>query len=86
MADCTKFGLFIWINDEPIRGNVLKLASITTPFYFSNELQRRDYERYEVGQEVEAKCPYFGINTAIIGKIEGMFPLQVIDLDSSLFN
>ena len=65
MSDCKKYAIFVWINDDPVTGRVLKLSNITHP--------RRDYDEYFEGQEVDAKCPGFGINKAVIGKISGEF-------------
>ena len=63
MADCKKYAIFVWVNDDPVTGRVLKLSNVTHP--------RRDYEDYFEGQEVDAKCPGFGVNKAVIGKISG---------------
>ena len=61
MAD--QVGLFIWINDVPISGSVLKLSNIVFP--------RSDYSSYAVGQNVTVKCPGFGKHDAVIAKIGG---------------
>lgn len=61
MAD--RFALFIWINDDPIRGNVLRISTIVEP--------RQSYEDYAVGQKVIVKCPRMGKFDAVIGKICG---------------
>ncbi|OPL33328.1 hypothetical protein AM593_07419, partial [Mytilus galloprovincialis] len=55
------FGLFIWIHDDPIQGNVLNLSNITSP--------RKSFNEYAVGDLVMAKCPGFGIAEGILGKI-----------------
>lgn len=73
MTDCKLYSLFAWIEDEPVMGNDLRLSNITNPVYCSNEQQQRDFEKYTVGQEVEANCPGFGVNKAVIGKIEGLY-------------
>lgn len=57
------FGLFIWINDDPVTGNVLNLRNIIDP--------RWPPEQYTVGLKVEARCPGFGKQDAIIGQIGG---------------
>ncbi|KAH3770115.1 hypothetical protein DPMN_171396 [Dreissena polymorpha] len=59
MAD--QVGLFIWINDVPISGSVLKLSNIVFP--------RSDYSSYAIGQNVTVKCPGFGKHDAVIAKI-----------------
>ena len=71
MADSNAFGLLIWVDDRPIEENVLKLSRITTPFYFDNDIQERDYTSYYVGQNVVVKCLDGSKHKAIIGGIEG---------------
>lgn len=62
------FGLFIWIHDDPIQGNVLNLSNITSP--------RKSFNEYAVGDLVMAKCPGFGIAEGILGKIAGKFIIK----------
>ncbi|CAG2206502.1 unnamed protein product [Mytilus edulis] len=57
----TLYAIFIWVNDDPVEGNVLKLSNITEP--------RLDFSKYTEGQKVKAKCPNFGIVDAVLGKI-----------------
>ena len=38
---CQKFGLLIWINDDPITGNVLNLINIQSP--------RKEISEYKEG-------------------------------------
>lgn len=56
-----KIALFIWINDDPITGNVLRISNIVHP--------RCGYDDYKVGQKVLVKCPGMGKFEAMIGKI-----------------
>ncbi|VDI34871.1 Hypothetical predicted protein [Mytilus galloprovincialis] len=57
----TLYAIFIWVNDDPVEGNVLKLSNITEP--------RLDFSKYTEGQKVKAKCPNFGIVDAVLSKI-----------------
>ena len=41
-------GLIVWINDNPIQGNIIKLSSIIEP--------GKPLEKYEEGDTVQAKC------------------------------
>jgi len=59
------FALMVWVNDDPIKGSVLKLSSIVEP--------RRALEDYREGEEVQARCQGFGVCTEIIGKIAAEF-------------
>ena len=70
--ECKLFALFIWIDDNPVKGNVFKLSNITKPFYYHNEHQKRDFGLYKTGQEVEARFDRNQKARAIIGGIEGM--------------
>ena len=63
MEDKKYFGIFIWINDEPVTGNVLNLSSIVEP--------RKPLMAYK--DKVKAKCPGFGVQTGVVGKISGNF-------------
>ena len=63
------FGIFVWINDDPITGNVLNMKSVVEP--------RKPLIDYKVGDRVLAKCPGFGIQTGVIGKISGNFYLNL---------
>lgn len=65
MLSTKMFGLFIWIHDDPILGNVLNLSNITEP--------RKQFEDYAEGDLVKTKCPGFGIVEGVIGKIVGKF-------------
>lgn len=71
-------GIFIWVDDKPIQGNVQKLSSITKPIYFNNELQTREFH-YKVGMEIEAKWRGNGkICRGVLGMIGGLsFMLHV---------
>ncbi|XP_021351924.1 uncharacterized protein LOC110449395 [Mizuhopecten yessoensis] len=53
--------LMIWINDDPIQGNILKISTIVEP--------RIAFGEYREGQRVRVKCPGFGIQSGVIGKI-----------------
>ncbi|XP_052792472.1 uncharacterized protein LOC128226566 [Mya arenaria] len=57
------FCLFIWINDNPISGSVLRIRNIVHP--------RRDFNAYTEGETVTVKCPGIGKHDALIGKIGG---------------
>lgn len=57
------FAVIIWINDNPIKGNVLNLNNIVEP--------RKELSKYEEGDLVSAKLSGFGIPKGIIGKIGG---------------
>lgn len=59
------WGIFIWYNDRPVTGNVLRLTSIVEP--------RKAVDAYVVGEKVSAKCPRYGTQPAVIGKIGGEF-------------
>ena len=68
-----KFGLFVWINDNPITGNVLNLTNIKEP--------RKSIYEYQEGDHVLAKCHGHGYCDAQIGKISG----KPIHTESNLF-
>ena len=63
MATINKVGIFVWVDDYPVTGNVLNLKNIVEP--------RKPIEEYQELEEVKAKCPGFGVQNAIIGKIAG---------------
>lgn len=62
--------LMIWINDDPIQGNVMKIGNIVNP--------RKNFNDYREGDRVQAKCQGFGIQTGVIGKIGGKLYLHII--------
>ncbi len=49
----------IWYKDRPITGNVLKLSAIVEP--------RKPLDEYKEGDEMTARCPYYGNQPAVIG-------------------
>lgn len=57
--------LIVWINDDPVQGNVLSMKNIQEP--------RKAYTEYKVGDRVTAFCPGFGKQPGVIGKIGGRF-------------
>ena len=57
------FAIFMWINDDPVTGNVLNLSNIVEP--------RKPLEEYKEFQQVLAKCPGYGLQRGVIGKISG---------------
>ena len=61
MSSTKMFGLFIWIHDDPILGNVLNLSNITEP--------RKQFEDYAEGDLVKTKCPEFGIVEVLLGRL-----------------
>ena len=73
MAESNLYALFIWIDDCPVTASVFNLSFITKPFFFLNDEQKRDFSKYQVGQNVEARFDFKSKRTAraIIGGIEG---------------
>ncbi|XP_053404744.1 uncharacterized protein LOC123558217 [Mercenaria mercenaria] len=53
--------LIVWVNDDPITGNIIKLSSIVEP--------RKPFSEYKEGETVRAKCHGFGIVQGVLGKI-----------------
>ena len=66
------FGIFIWINDDPVTGNVLNLTNIVEP--------RKGLDDYKEGETVKAKCPSYGHQIAVIGKIAGKIIIFIINV------
>lgn len=62
------FGIFVWINDDPVTGNVLNLTNIVEP--------RKPIEDYKENEKMKVKCPGFGIQDAILAKISGLLMLR----------
>ncbi|CAC5378958.1 unnamed protein product [Mytilus coruscus] len=56
------FVLIIWVNDDPIKGNVVKVTNIAEP--------RKAFNEYSVGETVKSKCPGFrGVHSGVIAMI-----------------
>ncbi|CAC5396065.1 unnamed protein product [Mytilus coruscus] len=51
MASTGMFVLIIWVNDDPIKGNVVKVTNIAEP--------RKAFNEYSVGETVKSKVPWF---------------------------
>ncbi|CAC5424321.1 unnamed protein product [Mytilus coruscus] len=62
MASTGMFVLIIWVNDDPIKGNVVKVTNIAEP--------RKAFNEYSVGETVKSKCPGFrGVHSGVIAMI-----------------
>ncbi|VDI25224.1 Hypothetical predicted protein [Mytilus galloprovincialis] len=62
MASTGMFVVIIWVNDDPIKGNVVKVTNIAEP--------RKAFNEYSVGETVTAKCPGFrGVHSGVIAMI-----------------
>jgi len=71
------FGVFIWINDDPVTGNVLNLSNIIEP--------RKALEDYREGEKVKAKCPSYGHQIGVIGKIAGKSKIIIVIIRDNQF-
>ncbi|XP_071123885.1 uncharacterized protein [Mytilus edulis] len=72
MASTGMFVLIIWVNDDPIKGNVVKVTNIAEP--------RKAFNEYSVGEKVTAKCPGFrGVHNGVIAMIGSLEEKQQLE-------
>ena len=71
------FGVFIWINDDQVTGNVLNLTNIVEP--------RKPLADYKEKDVVKAKCPGFGLQEGVLGRIAGMNETILISVNYFLY-
>ncbi|XP_060607334.1 uncharacterized protein LOC132759560 [Ruditapes philippinarum] len=61
MATPESFALMIWINDNPVTGNAVRIRQIVEP--------RKAYHEYRDGETVKVKLARFGIVEGVIAKL-----------------